>query len=296
MGLQLERIVASDGYPLSVRHWQPEDRTPRGFVVALHGIQSHSGWYEYSSQRLCEAGYDVLFMDRRGSGRNYWQRGHVVHGDRLINDVLQVLAHVRCRRQQIAPAAPVMLLSVSWGGKLAAIISARRPDLIDGLALLYPGLCARVQPTMGQRIRLWVARRLNIRHKRVEIPLNDSALFTAEPSWQQFIRNDELGLREVTSGFLLVHQDLTTESLNAASRIHCPTLLMLAGRDEIIDNEATKKWAQQLGSREPTLHEYPNAQHTLEFEPNPESFVSDLLAWLDLLCEQRRDAGAEQPV
>lgn len=282
MSPNFEHIVASDGHRLFARHWRPSG-SPRGFVIALHGIQSHSGWYEFSSGRLCEAGYDVLFLDRRGSGRNFSRRGDVPHGDRLINDVVQVLSGVRRHRDRVAPTAPVVLLAVSWGGKLAAVTAARRPELIGGLALLYPGLCARVQPTASQRARLWLARQLDVRHKRIEIPLNGPALFTAEPRWQEFIRHDPLALREVTSGFLLAHQDLTRESLAAAPQIHCPTLLMLAGRDQIIDNAATKSWAQRLGTRELTLHEYPDAQHTLEFEPRPDRFVNDLLTWLNSL-------------
>jgi len=279
MPLDFEHIVASDGYRLFARHWRPSG-VARGFVIALHGIQSHSGWYEYSSGRLCEAGYDVLFLDRRGSGRNFSRRGDAPHGDRLINDVVQVLSDVRRHRDRIAPSAPVVLLAVSWGGKLAAITAARRPELVDALTLLYPGLCARVRPTAWQRAQLNLARRLDVRHKRVEVPLNDPALFTAEPHWQEFIRNDPLALREVTSGFLLAHQDLTSESLAAAPQIHCPTLLMLAGRDQIIDNEATKVWAARLGTSEVTLQEYLEAQHTLEFEPQPDRFVNDLLTWL----------------
>ncbi len=280
MSSQIEHFVVSDGYPLSTRHWRPE-QSPRGFVVALHGIQSHGGWYEYSCRQMCDAGYDVLFVDRRGSGMNASRRGDAPHGDRLINDVVSVLAEVRRRRDQVDPQIPVVLLAVSWGGKLAAITAARRPELVDALALLYPGLCSRVQPTAMQRARLWLARKLDIRNKRIEIPLNDPALFTAEPRWQEFIRLDPLTLRDVTSGFLLAHQDLTRESLAAASAIHCPTLLMLAGRDRIIDNAATKDWARRLGTREFMLHEYPDAQHTLEFEPHPERFVADLLAWLE---------------
>lgn len=280
MSSQIEHFVVSDGYPLSTRHWRPE-QSPRGFVVALHGIQSHGGWYEYSCRQMCDAGYDVLFVDRRGSGMNASRRGDAPHGDRLINDVVSVLAEVRRRRDQVGSQIPVVLLAVSWGGKLAAITAARRPELVDALALLYPGLCSRVQPTAMQRSRLWLARKLDIRNKRIEIPLNDPALFTAEPRWQEFIRLDPLTLRDVTSGFLLAHQDLTRESLAAASAIHCPTLLMLAGRDRIIDNAATKDWARRLGTREFMLHEYPDAQHTLEFEPHPERFVADLLAWLE---------------
>jgi alpha-beta hydrolase superfamily lysophospholipase len=127
---------------------------------------------------------------------------------------------------------------------------------------------------------LWLARTLDIRHKRVEIPLNDPALFTAEPRWQEFIRHDPLTLREVTSGFLLAHQELTREALSAAEKISCPMLLMLAGRDRIIDNTATRSWAKRATSARLTIHEYPEAQHTLEFEPHPERFVNDLTAWL----------------
>ncbi|MBC7821122.1 MAG: alpha/beta fold hydrolase, partial [Planctomycetaceae bacterium] len=263
----------------------------RGFVVALHGIQSHGGWYEYSCQRMCDAGYDVLFVDRRGSGENAARRGDAPHGDRLINDVVHVLVEVRRRRDRVDPQIPVVLLAVSWGGKLAAITAARRPELVEALALLYPGLCSRVRPTSLQRARLWLARKLDIRHKRIEIPLNDPALFTAEPRWQEFIRHDPLVLRDVTSGFLLAHQDLTRESLAAAPLIRCPTLLMLAGRDRIIDNAATKDWSRRLGTREFTLHEYPDVQHTLEFEPHPEQFVTDLLEWLATNSCQKMASG-----
>jgi alpha-beta hydrolase superfamily lysophospholipase len=66
---------AADGYRLHYRHWQPERRT-RGRIVYLHGIQSHGGWFTASSERLCKAGFEVLFVDRRGSGFNTQQRGH----------------------------------------------------------------------------------------------------------------------------------------------------------------------------------------------------------------------------
>ncbi len=280
MSFEFEQILTSDGYRLSARHWRPESAVPRGFVVALHGIQSHGGWYEASSQRLCDAGYDVLFVDRRGSGRNWSRRGDAPHADRLINDVIQVLRDVRQQRDKLAPDAKIVLLSVSWGGKVAAAVAARRPEMLDGLALLYPGLCARVRPSLWQRLRLHLARKLDIKHRRIAIPLNDPALFTADPSWQDFIRQDKLALHEVTSGFLIAHQDLTRESLTAAPKIGCPVLMMLAGRDQIINNTATWRWLQRVGCREITLHEYAAAQHTLEFEPPPQQFITDLLAWL----------------
>ncbi len=54
---------------------------------------------------------------------------------------------------------------------------------------------------------------------------------------------------------------------------------MLAGRDGIIDNRPTLNLIERFaGPKE--IVEYPEAHHTLEFEPDPERHVTDLLNWL----------------
>ncbi|MGE5192419.1 MAG: alpha/beta fold hydrolase, partial [Deltaproteobacteria bacterium] len=230
----IRTYAASDGYRLQYRHWEPPGPR-RATVVALQGIQSHSGWFTYSSGRLAEAGFEVCFLDRRGSGMNDPARGHVGHYGRLVSDVVEFLEEVRSRRPT---RAPVILLGVSWGGKLATVTAARRPDLIDGLALLYPGLQARVRPRWDQNLRLSLAERLGIREKRIRVPLDDAALFTGELRWQEMIRSDPLALHDVTVSFLLANRDLDRQLPSCPAAIRCPVLAMLAGRDEIIDNAA----------------------------------------------------------
>lgn len=281
---------ASDGYPLRFRRWGAAQPETRGFVVALHGIQSHSGWYGYSSARLAEGGWRVDFLDRRGSGLNDVDRGHVRHHERLVNDVVQFLAEVGHERDVMSPGAPLVLLGVSWGAKLAAAVAATRPELVDGLALLYPGICPRIAPTWPQATGLKLARRLGIERRSVRIPLDDPALFTGQPEWQQFIRDDPLALREVTVGFLNASRELDRLVAAGTDRIQCPTLLMLSGRDEIIDNAATRDWFGRVASTEKRTIEYPEARHTLEFEPNRAAIVDDLLGWLDGMRAGRAQA------
>ena len=278
----IEQFVTSDGYRHHYRRWTPADR-PKGFVLCLHGIQSHSGWYDYSSSRLCEAGYEVLFVDRRGSGLNQQERGHARHETRLINDVIQILEDVRIRRNDIAPTVPVTLLGLSWGGKLAAAVAARRQELIDGLALLYPGIRSRFEAGLFDNVRLSLAREAELFEKQIPIPLDDAALFTGQPDAQSYIRNDELSLREVTVSFLLANRELDRLTQAAAREIRCPSILMLAGQDQIIDNDRTKAWYESLASQERALFEYPKACHTLEFEPDRDQWIGDLIGWLDNL-------------
>lgn len=257
------------------------DGRPKGFVLCLHGIQSHSGWYGYSSEKLCETGYEVVFVDRRGSGLNQSQRGHARHQDRLINDVVQALEDLRIRRNKIAPTVPVTLLGLSWGGKLAAAVAARRQELIDGLVLLYPGIRSRFEASILDNVKLSLAREAELFEKLIPIPLDDPGLFTGQPESQAFIRNDTLSLRDVTVSFLLANRELDKLAQEAPPEVRCPSILMLAGRDQIIDNDATKKWYESLASQERALFEYPDACHTLEFEPDRDVWIADLIKWLD---------------
>ncbi len=255
----------------------------RGYVVALHGIQSHSGWYEATSSQLAHAGYDVRFLDRRGSGRNGCRRGDAPHYVRLIQDVRQFLDEIRHERNRIAPNAPVVLTAVSWGGKVAAATAALFPDRLDGLVLQYPGLCARIRPTAWQRFLIRLACAGGKGQKRIDIPLDDPALFTSDPGWQEFIRRDRWTLRQVSLEFLQASLDLERLIDQRAASIVAPTLLMLAGGDEIIDNQATRALVSRFGAREQTVIEYPEARHTLEYEPNREEIAADLIGWLNRL-------------
>ncbi len=278
---EIKQFQASDGYRFHYRHWSPAISIPRGYVVALHGIQSHSGWYEYSSSRMAEAGYDVSFLDRRGSGLNDVLRGHAPHADRLINDVAQFLTATHWRRKDAGVTAPVILLAVSWGGKLAVASAAHRPDLVAALAILYPGICSRVKPRFDQDLVLRTVGFFDIKWRKTRIPLNDPEFFTNEPSWREFIRNDPLMLRRATVGLQRSSRALDHLASAAPERIRCPALLMLAGKDRIARNSATRRYFGRFGSASKHVIEYPTAAHTLEFEPDRERFVGDLIAWLN---------------
>lgn len=277
------RFTASDGYEWHYRQWHPAG-APRGRIVALHGIQSHSGWYEYSSARLCAAGYEIFFLDRRGSGLNSEQRGHAIHAERLINDVSQFLQHLNAS-QDSAPGVPTILMGVSWGTKLAMAVAVKHAKEISGLTLLYPALFPKIRASLVRRFVLRCAQLYGIRYRRVPIPLDDPALFTDDPQWREFIRDDPLALHEASVGFLLAGRQLDRIVSTAPAAISCPVLFMLAGRDRIAENVATRRFAEEFPASQRTIIDYPQACHTLEFEPNRDQFIADLLGWLEAVIQ-----------
>jgi len=225
---------------------------------------------------MADSGFDVYFADRRGSGLNGRQRGHAGHGLRLANDVRQLLRLVRQNHHDV----PVTLLGLSWGGKIAAATAALYPNMVDRLALLYPGLHPRIKPRWWQSLQLKFARSHDIRHHPVTLPLNDPALLTDNKEHQAFINDDPLALHFVTSGFLNAGRDLDRIVKTNGTQITQPTLLMLAGRDRVINNEKTKRLVANLSTTRLTTIEYPHAAHTLEFDSQRDTFVNDLVTWL----------------
>jgi acylglycerol lipase len=286
-GPEVRSFVASDGYPLHVALW-PAEGSARGHVVVLHGVQSHGGWYHRLGRSLSAAGYTTSFPDRRGSGANQHDRGHTSSARRLIRDLVEWLETVR--REQ--PGVRIALAGISWGGKLAVILAARHPELVDSLALICPGLHPRVGVTARERLKIAWAFMTN-RRKTFPIPLSDPALFTDSPAGQAFIAADPLSLHEATAGLLAASVLIDRLVARTPSRIKQSALLMQAGRDRIIDNERTLAFFNRLAASDTEVINYPEGHHTLEFDPEPGRYARDLIAWLDhhLLRQDQGSGG-----
>ena len=272
---RIETQRASDGHALHVAVW-PAQGDLRGRLVVLHGVQSHGGWYHGLGRTLAESGYETHFPDRRGSGANRADRGHTPSPRRLIDDIAERLRSLR----EPDARSRSQLAGISWGGKTAILTAVDHPGLVDALALICPGLQPRVGVPLGERLRIAWAFFTNPR-KTFPVPLSDPALFTASMEGQRFIASDRLGLRAATAGLLAASTFIDRKVSRALSRVRQPVLLMLAGQDRIVDNAKTLAYFRKLASDDREVIEYPEAHHTLEFEPDPARYARDLCGWLD---------------
>mgnify|MGYP002624612636 FL=1 len=195
------RIRLSDQYECFARLWCPQ--TPIGAVPYLHGIQSHGLWFDSSAQLLADAGFAVLLPDRRGSGRNEVDRGHVPSVARLLADSSEYLDELHVR----TGLRTAHVLGVSWGAKTALCTQQFCPDRISSVTLVAPGLFPRVDIPLSQKVRVGLSV-IATGKALFDIPLGNPRLFTANPERQQFIADDALSLRQVTASFLKVSRGL----------------------------------------------------------------------------------------
>lgn len=277
---QIVSYSAAGGTQLASRHF-PAEGPSKATVVLLHGIISHGGWYGSSASYLAKRGFDVHALDRRGSGLNTSERGDVDSWRTWVTDVVQFCESHRTH-------GPVVLLGISWGGKLAPVVARQRPDLLAGFGMLCPGIFAKQQPGVAKRAALKASGTMGIDLRKVPIPLQDPALFTNSPKWQSYVHNDPLTLREITLRFAREDHKLTRYARQSPRYIRTPALLVLAGQDRMVRNQRTRRYLTQLASQDKTLLEYQSAAHTLEFEPDPEPFYDDLADWIQRITRRAK--------
>jgi len=263
-----------DGYQAYARFWTGPD--PRGAVLYHHGIQSHCGWYETSAARLADAGYAVLQIDRRGSGRNSTDRGHAESAEQLIEDSLAARDELRRRSGFL----DYHLVGVSWGGKLVVAAYVHDPTGVRSISLVTPGLFPKIGVSPGEMAKIGFAM-LYQPHQLFDIPLNDPDLFTTVPRWQEFFRTDALTLRQCTAGFYLASRrmDKITAKLPQAKPV--PIHLFVAGDERIIDNDKTTTFIRELHWPRCRITTYPTARHSLEFEDDPQIYFNDLVNFIN---------------
>jgi acylglycerol lipase len=199
----------------------------RYHLLYLHGIESHSAWFLPAAARLREFGCTTYLLDRRGSGLNM----NSLPGDAPSARVL--LEDVRRLRRQLGNLK-LHLLGLSWGGKLATAVALDRPEGLQSLILVTPGLRSRTDLPFLTKVKVFVSLLAGGR-SRFKVPI-EPEMFTHTPRFLDFIRNDPWRLQKVTARFLLTSRALDWMVARRIANLRLPILLFLAGQDPIIDN------------------------------------------------------------
>ncbi|NOX58324.1 MAG: alpha/beta hydrolase [Planctomycetes bacterium] len=266
-------VRLSDGYSAYARYWPNAEC--KEAVLHLHGIQSHAGWYDAAATALCNAGFAVLQPDRRGSGQNSQMRGHAESSQQLIDDGLVCARHLL----RTSGAKRLHVVGVSWGGKLAAAMHVTEPSLFASVSLIAPGVYPVVTVSAAEKFRIGFSM-VSDPTKHYDIPLNDPELFTADPKYIEYLQNDSLQIHQATAGFYLASRrmDKVVAKMPKASPV--PLHTFLAGDERIIDNERTTEWVRSFGWPHSRISTYEQSRHTLEFGPQREEFLADLVNWI----------------
>lgn len=274
----IRTFLAPDGKELAyLAHSPAKETAKKAAFLYLHGIESHAGWFRDAAKLLKRAGYPVYCFDRRGSGLNRENRGHrsgdVPRGIDLLDDLHAWIGHLRTMH----PTHSFFLTGLSWGGKYALAYDLTHPGMIEGLVLITPGIKPKIGLSLGEKVT--ALRDIILSPGRQHrIPIQPE-MFTRTPKHLDFIRSDPLRLHTVSARFLWQSHRMDRLLDRGGKAPHAPVLLFLAGKDRIIDNEATRRFFAQCPNRGVKILEYVDQTHSIQLDA-PERLTGDILAWV----------------
>lgn len=259
MSDEIREVAAGDGYPLRYRAWQsgPADT----LVVTLHGIKTHSAWFGGMAEALLARGIHTIGHDRRGSGLNTRERGDADGPQRLVDDLGAVVGPWRGRYRTI------VYLGWCLGSCVALHFLLQRPEMGEGLVLMSPDIFERhLTDAVRQAFAgaHWDTRTL----PRLRVPV-PAEIYTDTRFLDDFVRRDPLALEDFTPRLMRASMRLKDDLEARFAAFRHPSLLLLAGRDRIIDNDRTRALYARIGSAEPQVTTL-DCNHGIMFEALPE--------------------------
>ncbi len=265
----VESIRAADGVQVSCRVWPGKVGMP--VVVYLHGIEGHSQWFENTAAQLNLRGITIYAPDRRGSGMNPRDRGHLLDYKVFLGDVDALLRKLSSH----FAGHPIVLMANCWSAKAAAIlcredfkpVGGSAPVPLSGLVLTAPAIFTKVDFDRATKFKIgfaWIQGSYRLM-QNWPIPLTPQ-MFTKNPPYLEFIEKDPLRLKEATTSFFVQSFFMGRQAERSAKFINLPVLLLQSGSDEIVDNPKVEQWYEQLKTTQKTMRIFPDADHSLDFD------------------------------
>jgi alpha-beta hydrolase superfamily lysophospholipase len=235
----------------------------------------HSGRWDYLAGFFLKRGFALYAIELRGFGKTTELKGHVDSFKTYFNDIRSLREIIR----QEYPKAKVFILGESFGGLLAFLSAAQEPRLFDGLICLSPLFKDILKYSFWDYSQVFIASVFN--PKKQFIVRFNSSMCTRDAELQKILDTDEREHRLVSANLLVNAIFSQAQGLALKDKIIVPVLFLLAGRDMVVDSNASCRVFQGMPIKDKTLIEYPQGFHALSIDLDREKVFQDILKWVN---------------
>lgn len=267
------KFKANDGLELYYQAWRPEGDV-KAVLAVVHGYGEHSGRYLNPANYCVPCGYVLYAYDLRGHGQSAGQRGHVNRFDEYLADTDTFLKFVRERE----PGRKVFLLGHSIGGLIVAAYAQDHPGELPGLIMSSAFLQFKIKvPGWKAAVGRMMSALNPTMTMKNELP---ARWLSHDPAVVAAYDTDALNHHVATARWFTEILAAQTRTLDRASELKTPVLVLYAGDDLIGDPAASALFFERVRLPDKTQHRYDGYYHEIFNEVEKDTVFRDLETWL----------------
>jgi acylglycerol lipase len=260
------------GQNIFYRNWKIRG-TPKGIVVIVHGLNSHSGYYQNFAIQLRENSFEVYAMDLPGRGQSDGERYYIADYRDIISDISQLVEITK----SAFPVLPVFLFGHSAGGVFVSVYCLRNQHRVAGL--IAESFAFQLP---APRFALAIVKLLShiIPHTSLVRLKNED--FSRDKSIVQMMNNDPLLTNERQPAKTMQQLFLADEHLKREmAQIKLPLLILHGTGDKVTKFEGSQYYNDYAASVDKQLKLYEGHYHDLLNDKYNGTIVRDILRWLN---------------
>ena len=275
--LHEDALSASDGARLPMRSWLPENGPPDAVVIALHGFNDYSNFFDGTGRFLAGRGIASYAYDQRGFGASP-NRGLWPGSDALADDLRSAIAAVRVRHA----GTPLYLFGESMGGAVVMTLMAdARPPAVDGVILAAPAVWGRSSMPWYQTTALWMAVHTVPGSRVTGGGLGIQASDNTE--MLKSLGRDPMVIKGTRIDAVWGLVNLMDQAMAAAAALQGRLLILYGERDQLIPPGALAEMLARLprdGTGQRRFALYADGWHMLIRDLQAETVWRDIDAWI----------------
>ena len=271
--IENKNFIAADGALLPVRSWLPDDGRIKATIVALHGFNDYSNFFDSPGNYLSGRGIACYAYDQRGfggaPGRGLWSGIEA-----YTSDLSSFVPEIRARH----PGVPLYILGESMGGAVTIVaMTDRNCPRVDGVILVAPAVWGRETMPWYQRWLLAVTS-----HTLPWLQLTGKSLHVIPSDNTEMLRalgRDPLVIKETRVDAMYGLSNLMDAALSQAEKLQVPTLVQYGTNDQVIPREPV---IQMLGKMSAVTRKvfYEHGYHLLLRDLQGEKPLADIVSWI----------------
>jgi len=254
--------------------WEPDGQT-LAVVLLVHGLGEHSGRYAHVAEHLTERGFAIYTLDHYGHGKSDGHAGFVERFSVYLDGVGALLEKARDEQ----PDVPFFLIGHSMGGLIAATYLLDNQDAFTACVLSGPALKTDQAPPA---LLLALNRLLSKLVPTLPMIQLDVSGVSRDPAVVDAYVSDPLVFHGKLSARLIAELSATMDdTLSRAGEIRIPLILLHGERDVLTAPSGSQEMFDNVSSDDKTLKIYPGLFHEIFNEPEKETVLLEMSAWLE---------------